>query len=67
MASLKLNLIEIGVSLAILAVFIALFAIAADIAGQWSSLVYLAILIAFTVAMCLFGWKLAPYMYDHFS
>jgi hypothetical protein len=67
LASLKINLIEFGVSIAILAVFIALFAIAGDIAGEWSNFAYLATLLAFTIAMCLFGWKLAPYLYDHYS
>ncbi len=67
LASLKINLIEFGVSIAILAAFIALFAIAGDIAGEWSNFAYLAILLVFTIAMCLFGWKLAPYVYDHYS
>ncbi|OPY30467.1 MAG: hypothetical protein A4E28_00264 [Methanocella sp. PtaU1.Bin125] len=67
MASLKINLIEFGVSIAFLAAFIALFAIAGDIAGEWSNFAYLGILLAFTIAICLFGWKLAPYLYDHFS
>jgi hypothetical protein len=67
LASLKYNLIEFGVSIVILAVFIAAIALAKDIAGQWANLVYLATLVAFTIAMCLFGLKLAPNMYDHLS
>jgi hypothetical protein len=41
LASFKINLIEFGVSIAILAGFIALFAIAGDIAGEWSNFAYL--------------------------
>ncbi len=67
MASFKINLIELGVSIAILAAFIALFAIVGDVAGEWSNYAYLAVLLAFTIAMCLFGWKLAPYLYNHYS
>jgi hypothetical protein len=67
LASLKYNLIEFGVSIVILAVFIAALALAEDVAGPSSNLVYLAVLVAFTIAMCLFGLKLAPYMYDHLA
>ena len=63
MADIKINLIEFGVSIAILAIFIALMAIAEDIAGAWSNLAYLVVLIAFAAAICVFGWKLAPYLY----
>ena len=67
LASLKFNLIEFGVSILILAAFIAAFALAEDVAGQWAGLAYVAIILVFTVALCLFGWKLAPHMYDEFS
>jgi hypothetical protein len=64
LASLNVNLIEFGVSILILALFIALCAVARDAAGQWANLFYLATVIGFTVVMCLFGWKLAPLLYE---
>lgn len=67
LANLKYNLIEFGVTIVILAAFIAAFALAEDVLGQWSNLAYLAVLVAFTIAVCLFGWRLAPHMYDHLS
>ena len=67
MASLKLNIIEFGVSIVLLAAFIASFAIASDVAGDWAVLAYIAIIVAYTIAMCLFGWKLAPRMYEQYS
>jgi hypothetical protein len=67
LANLKINLIEFGVTFVFLIVFLVLLAIAEDIAGQWSILVYLGALVAFSVALCLLGFKLAPNMYDQYS
>lgn len=63
LANLNISLIEFGTSIVILAIFIALLALAKDIIGLWSNLAYLVIIMAFTAAMCLFGMKLAPYLY----
>jgi hypothetical protein len=60
-------LIELGVSLIFLFMFLALLAVAEDVAGQWSSLVYLGAFVVFSVAVCLLGLKLAPDMYDQYS
>ncbi len=65
--ALKSNLIELGVTLIFLFMFCALLAVAEDFAGQWSSLVYLAGFVAFSIAICLLGLKLAPEMYDQYS
>ncbi len=67
MAGLKSNLIELGVTLIFLFIFCALLAVAEDIAGQWSSFVYLGAFVAFSIAICLLGLKLAPDMYDQYS
>ncbi len=67
LASLKYNVIEFGVSIIFLAIFIAAFALAKNFLGQWENIAYIAVLVAFTIAICLVGWKLAPYMYDHLS
>ncbi len=67
LASLKSNLIELGVTLIFLFIFCALLAVAEDLAGQWSSLLYLAAIVAFSVAVCLLGLRLAPVMYDQYS
>ena len=61
--NVNIKLIEFGVSIVILAVFIALFALAENIFGQWTNLGYIAIIIAFTVVISLFGLKLAPHLY----
>ncbi len=61
--NVNIKLIEFGVSIVILAVFIALFALAESIFGQWTNLGYIAIIVAFTVVISLFGMKLAPYLY----
>jgi ABC-type polysaccharide/polyol phosphate export permease len=67
LANFKLNLIEFGITFIFLVIFVALLAIAEDIVGQWSTLVYLGAFIVFSVAICLFGLKLAPHMYDQYS
>ncbi len=67
LANLKFNLIEMGVTLIFLLLFLAVLAVAEDLAGQWSSFLYLAAFIAFSVVMCLLGLKLAPDMYDQYS
>jgi hypothetical protein len=61
--NVNIKLIEFGVSIVILAGFIALFALAEGIFGQWTNLGYIAIIVAFTVVISLFGMKLAPYLY----
>jgi|AGTN01.1.fsa_nt_gi hypothetical protein len=67
LANLKINLAEFGVTFVLLVVFLALLAIAEDIAGQWSTLVYIGAIAVFCLAVGLFGLKLAPYMYDQYS
>jgi predicted membrane channel-forming protein YqfA (hemolysin III family) len=67
MANLKTNLIEFGVTFVFLIIFVALLAIAEDTAGQWSILVYLGALVAFSIALCALGYRLAPNMYDQYS
>ena len=67
LSNFRLNVIEFGVSFVILVVAVALLAISEEISGQWSNLACLAIIVAFTIAMSLLGWKIAPYMYDHFG
>jgi hypothetical protein len=61
--NVNIKLIEFGVSIVILAIFIALFALAENIFGQWANLGYIAIIIAFTVVISLFGLRLAPHLY----
>ncbi|HUL61741.1 MAG TPA: hypothetical protein VLT35_01660 [Methanocella sp.] len=63
MASLKYNLIEFGVSIVVLTVFLVAMAIA-EVAGPWSSLVYIVAIVFFALVLCVTGWKLAPFMYD---
>jgi hypothetical protein len=67
LANLKYNLIELGVSIIFLFIFLALLAVAEDLAGQWSSLVYVGAITLFSIALCLLGLKLAPDMYDQYS
>ncbi len=67
LANLKTNLVEFGTAFVLLVIFLALLAIAEDIAGQWSTLVYIGAIAAFSLAVGLFGLKLAPYMYDQYS
>jgi hypothetical protein len=67
LANLKFNLIELGVTLIFLFVFLAVLAVAEDLAGQWSSFLYLAAFIVFSVVICLLGLKLAPDMYDQYG
>jgi hypothetical protein len=64
---LKFNLIALGVSLIFLVIFLALLAVAEDLAVQWSSCVYLGAFILFSIVICLLGLKLAPGMYDQYS
>lgn len=67
LANINTKLIEFGVTFVFLVAFLALLAIAEDVAGQWSTLVYLGALVAFSIAICLLGLKLAPRMYDQYS
>jgi hypothetical protein len=67
LASLKFNLIELGVTLIFLFVFLAVLAFAKDVTGEWTSFLYLAAFIVFSVVICLLGLKLAPAMYDQYG
>jgi hypothetical protein len=67
LANIKFNLIELGVSLIILFVFLALLAVAEDLAGQYSSFLYLGAFVIFSIAVCVLGMKLAPNMYDQYG
>jgi hypothetical protein len=60
--NVDIKVIEIGGSLLITAVFIALFALVREVAGAWSNFGYVLLLLAFTVVMSIFGTKLAPYL-----
>lgn len=60
-------MIELGVTLIFLFLFCALLAVAEDLAGQWSSLVYVGAFVAFSIAICLLGLKLAPEAYDQYG
>ncbi len=59
-----IRLVEIGGSILILGVFIALFALVGALPGlkPWSNILYTVLFLAYTVAMCIFGLKLAPYL-----
>ena len=61
--NVNIKLIEFGVSILILAIFIALAAMTKGVFGQWSNLVYIAVILAFTIAISLFGLKIASKMY----
>ena len=60
----NIRVIEIGGSILILAVFIALFAFVGSISElkPWMNIIYVLLLLAFTAAMSIFGLKLAPYL-----
>jgi len=62
--NLQIRIIEIGGSILILAVFIALFALVGSSAGlkPWSNLEYVVLFLGYTATMCLFGLKMAPYL-----
>jgi len=60
--NVDIKVIEIGGSLLITAVFIALFALVREVAGAWSNIGYALLLLAFTAIMSYFGIKLAPYL-----
>jgi len=60
--SVNIKVIEIGGSILIMAVFIALFALVREVAGAWSNFGYVLLLLAFTAVMSYFGMKLAPYL-----
>jgi len=61
--NVNIKLVEFGGSIAILAVFIGLFALTQNFLGQWSNLGYVAIIGLFAIVISLFGLKLAPYLY----
>jgi len=63
LVNINIKLIEFGVSVVILAAFIALFAMAENIFGSWANLGYIAILAVFIVALSLMGLTLAPRLY----
>lgn len=67
LANIKFNLIELGVTLIFLFLFLAVLAFAEDLTGQWSSFLYLAAFVVFSIALSLLGLKLAPNMYDQYS
>ncbi len=60
--NVDIRVIEIGGSLLITAVFIALFALVRQVAGAWSNFGYVLLLLAFAAVMSFFGMKLAPYL-----
>jgi len=62
MSKVDIKFIEIGVSFAILVVFIGLFALAREIPGvsSYTNIAYAVILLAFTIVISLWGIKLAP-------
>lgn len=62
MSNIDIRLVEIGVSLIILTVFIGLFALVGEIpaVAQYSNVAYALIFLAFTVVISLWGMKLAP-------
>jgi len=60
--NVDIRVIEIGGSLLITAVFIALFALVGTVAAAWSNIGYALLLLAFTAVMSYFGIMLAPYL-----
>ncbi len=64
LAKLDIKVIEIVGSFAILAIFIILFALVKQTAGEWSNIAYVLVFLAFTVIMCAFGLKLSPRLSD---
>ena len=62
MSKVDIKFIEIGVSFAILVVFIGLFALAREIPGvsSYTNIAYAVIFLAFTIVISLWGIKLAP-------
>lgn len=60
MSNIDIKYIEIGASLVILAVFIALFALVKELVPAWSNVAYAVIFLAFTLVISLWGIKLAP-------
>ncbi len=64
MDNLNIRIIEIGGSILILAVFIALFAFAGSSPElkPWSNIVYVVLFLGYTAVMCLFGLKMSPYL-----
>ncbi len=66
MDNLRIRIIEIGGTILILAIFIALFAIIGyqPELKPYSNILYVVLLLGYTAAMCLFGLKLSPYLSD---
>lgn len=60
LSNVNFKLVEIGIAIVVLAVFIALFALVKEFAGAWSSFAYALLVLAFIVVICLIGLKLAP-------
>jgi hypothetical protein len=62
--NLNIRVIEIGGSLLILAIFIALFAFAGYLPDlkPWSNILYVLLVLCYTAVMSLFGVKMAPYL-----
>lgn len=64
LSDVKFKLTEVGLAVGVLAVFIALFAVVEEFAGTWSSIVYILLLLGFTVIISLIGMMLAPRAYE---
>jgi hypothetical protein len=60
--NVDIRVFEIGGSLLITAIFIALFALVREVAGAWSNVGYVVLLLTFTAVMSYFGVRLAPYL-----
>ncbi len=64
MDNLNITIIEVGGSILILAVFIALFAFTGSLPElkPWSNILYVVLVLGYTAVRCLFGLKMAPYL-----
>jgi len=61
---LNIKIIEVGGSILILAVFIALLVIVGSLPElkTWSNILYVVLFLGYTAVMSLFGLKMAPYL-----
>lgn len=59
----NIKLTEIAISLILLVVFVALFALVDDYAAEWSNILYVGLLLTFTLVFSAIGFKLAPRSY----
>ncbi|HTY90892.1 MAG TPA: hypothetical protein VMC84_06910 [Methanocella sp.] len=64
MNDLNIKIIEVGGSILILAVFIALLVIVGSLPElkTWSNILYVVLFLGYTAVMSLFGLKMAPYL-----